>query len=467
MEMREAQPYRVAVASLSGGEEYHSVIFAGQSPPKRLVCASCRTVSATEPRYVSGGGGVLTCRECAQKRRGRGGQGDVAEDDRSANDDGRLPPPQPFVHGDAELLKDSEVRFGMFGCTGFYAVLERAGNYSATLKHVNHETQAAKRVLCANAPIGCDFRGKLSILSSHLTFTCPLNIITCRKCGQRIVSRDFYRHVGTSDCNPNATAPKNMPEKGDPSLVWVPEFINWTRELVFPRRAQGLAVGTKPANHGAGPAVAVCSAATSNPLNWPGRACRKLKACVSALQSSLPPCDVQRGSSVLVGTLLVRFPDCVPLLGSDAGGPRQVDSPVHSHRVELFGSDQLVLDGFRLAICALLFYDTTEKVSCGLASMATALTRRVVFELLAMDVGDENASSHGRRRPSESMIVLTLNGFGGDMSLSLRACDIPGAVRWPESGGWARVAATEPVEAEVICRDFLAFGVVDMTVELH
>lgn len=430
MEMREAQPYRVAVASLSGGEEYHSVIFAGQSPPKRLVCASCRTVSATEPRYVSGGGGVLTCRECAQKRRGRGGQGDVAEDDRSANDDGRLPPPQPFVHGDAELLKDSEV-------------------------------------LCANAPIGCDFRGKLSILSSHLTFTCPLNIITCRKCGQRIVSRDFYRHVGTSDCNPNATTPKNMPEKGDPSLVWVPEFINWTRELVFPRRAQGLAVGTKPANHGAGPAVAVCSAATSNPLNWPGRACRKLKACVSALQSSLPPCHVQRGSSVLVGTLLVRFPDCVPLLGSDAGGPRQVDSPVHSHRVELFGSDQLVLDGFRLAICALLFYDTTEKVSCGLASTATALTRRVVFELLAMDVGDENASSHGRRRPSESMIVLTLNGFGSDMSLSLRACDIPGAVRWPESGGWARVAATEPVDAEVICRDFLAFGVVDMTVELH
>lgn len=144
-----------------------------------------------------------------------------------------------------------------------------------------------------------------------------------------------------------------------------------------------------------------------------------------------------------------------------------MDSPVHSDGVELFGSDQLVLDGFRLAICALLFYDTTEKVSCGLASTATALTRRVVFELLAMDVGDENASGHGRRRPSESVIVLTLNGFGGGMNLSLRACDIPGAVRWPESGGWARVAATEPVDVEVICRDFLAFGVVDMTVELR
>ncbi|KAL1419445.1 hypothetical protein MTO96_025431 [Rhipicephalus appendiculatus] len=114
MEMREAQPYHVAVATFSGDVLYHRVLFAGESPPKRLVCTICRTVSATEPRYASARGGDFACPSCARvyarpPRFVRCDSGGEFEELHDA--DWKLPQPQPSDEHDVRLLNDSEVRF--------------------------------------------------------------------------------------------------------------------------------------------------------------------------------------------------------------------------------------------------------------------------------------------------------------------------------------------------------------------
>ncbi|XP_037554504.1 uncharacterized protein LOC119431098 [Dermacentor silvarum] len=417
MEMPEAQPYRVAVANTSGGVEYRSVLFAGESPPKRLVCADCRTVSATDPRYARRGD--VVCRDCALNSSRAGsprGDGDDAavaagEAGPPSTAGGRLPPPQPFVAGDAELLGDLEV-------------------------------------LCAYAGLNCDFKGKLGILSSHLSFTCTRHIVECPRCGQRVVHRDIRRHVESNACSSESTTAPTM-EDYDPALVWAPVFLNW--EPVLASRTNSGPTSPPP----------VVSEPTPVHRSWSGPRAHGKRASV--------PAQVRQGSQALTGTLLVRFPDITSTSGAGREIAKPAACPVDSSRVvEFLGSDQLVLDGFLLTMRAALFYDCAD-VS-GLASSSTSLRKFVVFDLLALDVagakGDHEPSGHCRWPPAR-VVVLTLNGFHGVDSgnLVLRAGVPSGDLRWAKGGGWTKVAVTESIDAEVVRTKFLAVGVVDVTVE--
>ncbi|XP_050032201.1 uncharacterized protein [Dermacentor andersoni] len=417
MEMREAQPYRVAVANVSGDVEYRSVLFAGESPPRRLVCSECRTVSATEPRYAMRGD--VVCHECAlnSSRSPRGDRGDAAVAANEAQPPGtgacRLPPPQPFVDGDVELLGDLEV-------------------------------------LCAYAGLSCDFRGKLGVLSNHLSFTCTCHTIECPRCGQRVVHRDLWRHVKSNACSESTTAPTT---EDDPALVWAQVFLNW-EPVLAPRTNSDRAT------------LSVVSESAPVHRSWSAGAHGK--------RASVPP-RVGQGSQALAGTLLVRFPDiAAPFGGASTGGvglakaKRGACSVDASRGVEFFGSDQLVLDGFLLSMQAALFYDCVN-VS-GLASFSTSLRKFVVFELLVLDVGGAKGVQPAAccRWPPTRIVALTLNGFRGveGSNLVLRAGVPSGGLRWAKRGDWTKMAVTESIDAEVVCKEFLAFGVVDVTVEL-
>ncbi|KAL3221019.1 hypothetical protein MRX96_029722 [Rhipicephalus microplus] len=389
MAMPEAQPYRVAVATVAGDVEYHRVLFAGESPPKRLVCALCRTVSATEPRYARASGGDFACRTCAgiYAQPTRRDRGDSAELE-GLHDSywNKLPQPQHPFDGDVRLLNDSQVRY--------YA---------------------------PNAWLGCDFRGKLSILGSHLAFSCTRDVVKCRTCGRRIVRRDLCQHACTSGCSTSATPDATE----DRALVWSPQFVNWSRQSVVPDWEQVSAARTNlvvPATlNGTGPSVIV-PAVGANHRNWPGRARPTLQEAPES-SGHLPPGSLTQ----LAGTLLVRFPDCTPPLGDAL--KKTADSPVHSSRVKFFGSDQLVVDGFRLAMSAMIFYDFPQHTSGLCCNSPAALAKLVVFELLAK----------GRRE---------------------RQRRLP-----PQRERWMRVVTTEAVDAQVVSERFLVFGVVGVAIE--
>lgn len=422
MAMPEAQPYRVAVATVSGDVEYHRVLFAGESPPKRLVCALCRTVSATEPRYARASGGDFACRTCAgiYAQPTRRDRGDSAELEGLHDSDwNKLPQPQHSFDGDVRLLNDSQV-------------------------------------LCANAWLGCDFRGKLSILGSHLAFSCTRDVVKCRTCGRRIVRRDLCQHACTSGCSTTSTPDATE----DRALVWSPQFVNWSRQSVVPDWEQVSAARTNlvvPATlNGTGPSVIV-PAVGANHRNWPGRARPTLQEAPES-SGHLPPGSLTQ----LAGTLLVRFPDCTPPLGDAL--KKTADSPVHSSRVKFFGSDQLVVDGFRLAMSAMIFYDFPQNTSGLCCNSPAALAKLVVFELLAKDDAKGNDGCR-RRWPPWSSLALTLNGMCGDDSMSLRTRNSPGLSLWPERERWTRVVTTEAVDAQVVSERFLAFGVVGVAIE--
>ncbi|KAL1419448.1 hypothetical protein MTO96_025433 [Rhipicephalus appendiculatus] len=341
--MCEAQPYRVTVSSISGNVEHCDVVFVGKSPPKHLVCAFCRAVSATEPRYANARSGDFACRGCAQRRAQppRLDRSDRTESEELHEGDWNELP-QPTSDSDVGLLK----------------------NYW---------------VLCCNASLGCHYIGKLSDLGNHLSFTCARHLVVCRSCGQRVVRRDLARHRGLRGCV--ATPPPDAAE--DPALVWAPEFVNWSRVSAVPDCQQVPAAGANvvpPALNGAGPSAIVVQPASANHRNWPGRVLRTLEG------APLPSGHLPPGSPTpLTGTLLVRFPDCAPLFSDDAS-EMPADSPVQSSRLEFFGSDQLVVDGFRLAMSAIVFYDPANNFG----GQVTPPAAFVVFELLARDVASHS-----------------------------------------------------------------------------
>ncbi|KAL1419451.1 hypothetical protein MTO96_025435 [Rhipicephalus appendiculatus] len=404
--MCEAQPYRVTVSSISGDVEHCDVVFVGKSPPKHLVCAVCRAVSATEPRYANARSGDFACGACAQSRARppRLDRSDCVElEELHEGDWNKLP--QPTSVSDVRLLKNYWVR------------------------------------------------GQLSDLGNHLSFTCARHLFVCRSCGQRVVRRDLPRHRGLLGCV--ATPPPDAAV--DPALVWAPEFVNWNRVPAVPDCEQVPAANVvPPALNGAGPSAIVVQPASANHGNWPGRARRTLEG------APLPSGHLPPGSPTpLTGTLLVRFPDCVPLFSDDAP-EMPADSPLQSSRLEFFGSDQLVVDGFRLAMSAIVFYDPANNFG----GLITPPAASVVFELLARDVDDAEGKYDRRRRwPPASSVTLTLNSDLSGVDRLLRIHNYNALARWLESGRWTTVATTEAIDAEVVCKDFLAFGVIGVKVE--
>ncbi|XP_037555315.2 uncharacterized protein LOC119431945 [Dermacentor silvarum] len=174
MNQSEALPYRIAVGKIFGVPEYRSVRFVeASSPPKRLVCAVCRAVSATEPRYKSPTSGDVMCWECAQDLCATAlGEDRVA--DSAGEQSSEWPKPslalrEPAVEGDLDLLNDLEV-------------------------------------VCPNADLNCSFRGKFRVLPIHLSSTCAHDFIACRGCGDRVLHRDFYEHLELRDCLKRAAA---------------------------------------------------------------------------------------------------------------------------------------------------------------------------------------------------------------------------------------------------------------------
>ncbi|XP_037498562.1 uncharacterized protein LOC119372173 [Rhipicephalus sanguineus] len=426
MEMREAQPYRVPFTTFRGVVEHRDLQFAGHSPPRRLVCARCRVVSTTELRYESASrAGDFACGACARinvnQRCGqppRLDRGDSAELEERPEGDWKEP--QKPSDRDVELLNDCEV-------------------------------------LCVNACFGCDVRVKLSGLSNHLLHECTRNVIMCHFCGQRFICMYLWMHACPGR---TATSPPDASEY--PVLVWAPAF-NCSRESVVADCKKGSVAGTNivpPALNGAGPSVTEVPAASVNHRNGPGRARRTLE------EAPVPYGHLPQGSPTpLAGTLLVRFPDCAP--ERPAGSTVSLEQ---SSRVEFFGSDQLVVDGFRLVISAMVFYDSAKNVSGPAFSTTSpaALKKFVVFELLARDVDDSKGKCDRRRRwPPAGSVALTLNGPCGEDDRLLRTRYFPVYARGLESGRWTRVATTEAVDAEVVSKDFLAFGVVGVTVEFQ
>ncbi|KAL3214124.1 hypothetical protein MRX96_007252 [Rhipicephalus microplus] len=255
-------------------------------------------------------------------------------------------------------------------------------------------------VVCANAWRGCDFKGKFSILGNHLAFSCTQNVVKCRNCGRRIVRRYLCQHASTGGCSTTSTPDATE----DSTLVWSPQFVNWSQQLVVPDWEQVSAARTNlvasATLNGVGLSVTVPTVG-ANHRNWPGRARPTL------LEAPEPSGHLPSGSlTLLAGTLLVRLPDCTSPLGD--APKKTTESPVHSSWVEYFGSDQLVVDGFRLVMPAMIFYDFSPNTSCPCCNSPTALVKLVVFELLAKD---DVKGNDGRRRRwlPWSSLALTIN----------------------------------------------------------